>query len=245
MALTATLLLLGCWGGSDSEIQVTVSRIALDPSSRSPVVVLEDADHSMALPIWIGPTEAQAIAARLEGVDVPRPLTHDLMKNVLDEVGVGLRKVVITDLRDNTYYARIVLDADGDEVAVDARPSDAIALAVRFEQPIYVSRTLMERENVVALRSSDVGALTVDGVTVQPLSAELAGAFDLPHGQGVLVADVGDDAERGLQRGDVILEVDGDPVRDPADYQRKMSARGPRQSDLAVHRDGVRIHVSR
>jgi bifunctional DNase/RNase len=244
LALLVLLACAACRGERAEEIEVTVSHVALDPASRSPVVVLEDADHTMALPIWIGPAEAQAIASRLEGLESPRPQTHDLMKNVLDRIGVELRKVVIRDLKDNTYNAHLVLGWDGDEVAIDSRPSDAIALAVRFGQPIFVSRALMERENVVALRSAPaLPSLTVGTLTVQALSEELAGFFALPHGQGVVVADVARSGRGGLQRGDVILEVDGAPVRSPEDFRSKMTARPP-STALAVHRDGTRIEVA-
>jgi bifunctional DNase/RNase len=243
LPLVGMLAMVGCTRGRSGEVEVEVSRVAIDPASRSPVVVLEDKDHKMALPIWIGPAEAQAIASRLEGIETPRPLTHDLMKNVLDRIGVGLRKVVIRDLRENTYYAHIVLDWDGEEVTIDSRPSDAIALAVRFGQPIFVSRALMERESIVARSGSSGDALTVGGITVQVLSEELAGHFDLPHGQGVVVSDVAAGEHDGLRRGDVILEVDGRPVRDPEDFRAQVTAQS-RATDLAVHRNGSRIHVA-
>lgn len=241
--LVGLLAAVGCGRSRSGEVEVEVSRVAIDPSSRSPVVVLEDKQHTMALPIWIGPAEAQAIATRLEGVEAPRPLTHDLMKNVLDRIGVDLRRVVIRDLRDNTYYAHIVLSWDGEEVEIDSRPSDAIALAVRYDQPIFVSRALMERESVVALRPQGAAALTVAGVTVQTLSAELAGYFDLPRGQGVVVSDIAAGDRGGLRRGDVILEVNGHPVRDAEEFRHRLTTRS-QPADLSVHRNGARIHVA-
>src|SRR5512134_589017 len=147
--LLAVALLAACSRQSTGNVEVEVSRVALDPASRSPVVLLEDKAHNFALPIWIGPAEAHAIASRLEGVESPRPLTHDLMKSVMEHVGVGLQRVIIRELRDNTYYASIVLLWDGDEVEVDSRPSDAIALAVRFGQPIFVNRSLLEGQTAL------------------------------------------------------------------------------------------------
>jgi bifunctional DNase/RNase len=243
------VLLLGvgvvaaCSRQPSADVEVEVSRVAVDPTSRSPVVLLEDKAHNVALPIWIGPAEAHAIASRLEGVEPPRPLTHDLMKVLMERVGVGLQRVVIRELRENTYYASIVVLLDGEEVEIDSRPSDAIALAVRFQQPIFVSRTLLEGQSALDLRGVRGAPLSVGGVTVQVLSDEMADYFDLPPGQGVVVADVEAVADEGLRRGDVILEVDGSPVRDPADFRAKLYAHDG-SSDLAVHRDGARLHLA-
>jgi bifunctional DNase/RNase len=239
---TVTAELGGCSRRAVEEVEVIVRQVALDPNSRSPVILLEDKGHTVALPIWVGPSEAQAIAMRLEGVESPRPLTHDLMKNMLDGVGIGLRKVVIGDLRDNTYYARIVLMQEGEEVEIDSRPSDAIALAVRFGQPIFVSTKLLQEANTIPLAGLDApGTVTLAGVTVQPLSPELAGHFDLPPGNGVLVADVSDGAGGDLQRGDVILEVDGAAVHDPQEFRRLLT--NHETVVLAVHRGGDRVEI--
>jgi len=234
-------LAAGCSRSASSDVEVEVSRVALDPASRSPVVLLEDKAHTVALPIWIGPAEAQSIATRLEGLDPPRPLTHDLMKTVMDRVGVALQRVVIRELRDNTYYASIVLLWDGEEVEIDSRPSDAIALAVRFGQPILVNRALLEGQAAVDLRGVSATPLHIGGVTVQGLSSELADYFDLPARQGVVVSDV--EAGTPLRRGDVILEVDGSPIHDPAELRAKLRA-GSGRADLSVQRDGSRIHVA-
>src|SRR5512145_3158376 len=152
------------------EVEVEVSRVALDESSRSPVVLLEDKAHTLALPIWIGVSEAQAIAMEIEGVAPPRPLTHDLVKDMLDHVGVELTRVLISELRGSTYYARIYLSARGDQVEIDSRPSDAIALAVRFHRPIFVAASLLTRDQTVALSPGGAETASIGGVTVQALS---------------------------------------------------------------------------
>ncbi len=243
------VLLLGvglaaaCSRAPNSDVEVEVSRIALDPEARSPVVLLEDKAHTVALPIWIGPGEAQAIASRLQGVDPPRPLTHDLMKTLMDRVGVGLQRVIIRELRDSTYYATLVLLWDGEEVEIDSRPSDAIALAVRFGQPIFVNRALLQGDAAVDLRGARGDALTIEGVTVQTLSAELADFFALRTGEGVVVSDVSSSAGALLRRGDVVLEVDGAPIHDPADFESKVRASGAR-SELSIQREGARLRVS-
>jgi hypothetical protein len=236
------LLAAGCSRPESSDVEVRVRHVALDPVTRSLVVLLEDPTRNVALPIWIGPAEAQAIALHIDGEPPARPLTHDLMKTVLDRLGVTLRRVVIRDLHEETYLADIVIDQDGAEVAIDSRPSDAIALAVRFGQPIFVRRVLFAREAVVDLRGTGSDTETVEGVTVQALSAELSRHFDLPEDAGgVLVAEAASQAP--LRRGDVILEIDGEPVSDPADFRAKLRAAGGRAS-VRVQRDGVRVQLS-
>jgi len=247
-ALPRWILLLGlgvaagCTRSASRDVEVEVSRVAVDPASNSPVVLLEDKAHSVALPIWIGPSEAHAIASRLEGIESPRPLTHDLMKEVFERVGIGLQRVVIRELRDNTYYASIVILWDGEEMEIDSRPSDAIALAMRFGQPIFVNRALLEGETALDLRGTTDAAQSIGGVTVQGLSGDLADYFALPSGQGVVVSDVHGTAVGALRRGDVILEVDGNPVHNPGEFRALLSAHSGR-ADLAVQRDGARLHV--
>ena len=118
--------------------------LIFDPNLNTTVVVLLDAERERVLPIWIGPMEGNAIAIGMEKVNTPRPMTHDLMKNLLDEFKVEVIKVVVSDLKDDTFYAVIHLIADGKELKIDSRPSDAIALAVRMEAPIYCSEKVME-----------------------------------------------------------------------------------------------------
>jgi bifunctional DNase/RNase len=229
--------------GPPPEVEVEVSRVALDEGSRSPVVLLENKAHTMVLPIWIGVSEAQAIAMEMEGVQPPRPLTHDLVKDMLDHVGVELKRVLITELRGSTYYARIYLSARGDEVEVDSRPSDAIALAVRFQRPIFVAAALLTRGQTVALSPGGAETASVAGVTVQALSPDLAEHFDIPTGQGLLVADVAAGAADGLQRGDVILTVDGEPARELADFTGPVAGSAHR-AELSVKRGDAVVRVA-
>jgi bifunctional DNase/RNase len=126
-----------------------VEGVAVDRENQ-PVVVLRDLSGKHELPIWIGPAEAVAISVELEGRKPPRPMTHDLIRNILAELQVGLAQVVITDLREKTYYARLILRTNGHERAIDCRPSDAIALALRAGAPIFISEHLLatiETEN--------------------------------------------------------------------------------------------------
>ena len=129
-------------------IQMTVRGIALDPITNMPIIILKDVDERKALPIWVGIFEANAIALELEKVTTPRPMTHDLLKSVLDGLGVTVRQVIVNDLKDNTFFAVIELNSNGAVINIDSRPSDAIALALRVNAPIFVA------ENVVAQAKS-------------------------------------------------------------------------------------------
>src|SRR6185436_15479539 len=124
----------------NQELRVEIKGLMLDPSSNIPIVILRDTESQLFLPIWIGVFEANAIALRIEGVEPPRPMTHDLLRLVLEKLGATVEKIVISDLRESTFFALIHLRQGGQSVAVDARPSDAIALALRTEAPIYVLR---------------------------------------------------------------------------------------------------------
>jgi hypothetical protein len=165
-------------------------------------------------------------------------LTHDLVKTMFERVGVTLRRVVIRDLRDGTYFADVVLERDGEEVTVDSRPSDAIALALRCGGPIFISRQLFAREGVAQVRDAGIDdVVTIAGVTVQGLTLALARYFDLPPGRGVLVSDVTAGGGAALHRGDVILELDGVPIRDARDFRARLGA-GSGAAALRVQRDG-------
>jgi uncharacterized protein len=130
-------------------IRMKVFGLTIDPLTNSPIMILKDMEGEKTIPIWIGLLEATAIAGELENIKFSRPMTHDLMKNMMDKMGVKLAKIEISDLRDNTYFAIIYLIFDGKEFSMDARPSDAIALALRAQAPIYV-------EEQVILKSKDV-----------------------------------------------------------------------------------------
>ncbi|HEX9973595.1 MAG TPA: bifunctional nuclease family protein [bacterium] len=130
-------------------VAVRVDRVTLDTSTNRFVVILKDDVRSRWLPIVVGAPEAQAIALQLEKISPPRPLTHDLIKNLLDSVKVLVTRIVVNDLRENTYYAAISLKTNGSSKEIDARPSDAIALALRVQAPIYVEENVMKRAAVV------------------------------------------------------------------------------------------------
>lgn len=129
--------------------QMIVESVRVHTLSSQHVVILREADRDRYLPIWIGSWEAQSIAMRLQGIEAERPLTHDLLASVLAELGVSVRRIVVSDLADETYRARIVLTAAGDDHEIDARPSDAIALAVRVAAPIFATEAVLDRAGVI------------------------------------------------------------------------------------------------
>ncbi|MFQ5917642.1 MAG: bifunctional nuclease family protein, partial [Candidatus Binatia bacterium] len=133
----------------DDSIEMAVAGLTLDPVTKTPIVLLKDSDNKLNLPIWIGLLEATAMATELEGIKMARPMTHDLLKNVLMEVGVSVNFVEITELKENTYYALVHLKLNGRELSIDSRPSDAIALALRSKSPIYVSKAVLEASSIL------------------------------------------------------------------------------------------------
>jgi len=139
------------------ELEVKIRGLMMDPVTNMPVVVLKETQGSGILPIWVGVYEANAIALEIEKVQTPRPMTHDLLKNVLDGLNVHVLKVVVSDLRDDTFYALIWMESDGRTMSMDSRPSDALALALRLDCPIYVEDQVLKSSkmaNTVSDKSS-------------------------------------------------------------------------------------------
>lgn len=128
-------------------VEMKIFGLALDETSQVPLLILKDLEDKLVLPIWIGAMEAMSISISLNKVNISRPLTHDLMLNTFEMLGVSVQKVVVVDLKEGTYYAELCLQSGDRELIVDCRPSDAIALAVRTEVPIYASKTLLEEVN--------------------------------------------------------------------------------------------------
>jgi len=128
-----------------------VTGLTIDPFTNMPIIILKDFEEKMALPIWIGLIEASAIATELEKIQLARPMTHDLMRNILGELDVEITKIEVNDLADNTFYAKIFLKDGAQEFVMDARPSDAIALALRTSAPIFVDRKVMEKSRRIDL----------------------------------------------------------------------------------------------
>ena len=133
-------------------LEMKVKQLALDPLSNMPMIVLRDEEEKRSLPIWVGLAEANAIALELEKIPTPRPMTHDLIRNILESVGARVSKVVVNDLKENTFYAVIHLRLGANDLTVDSRPSDAIALALRVDAPIYVDEEVLNKAESVEVK---------------------------------------------------------------------------------------------
>jgi len=136
-------------------VPMSIKGLMLDPVSNSPIVVLKDEEEKFFLPIWVGIFEANAIALQLENVTTPRPMTHDLLRNMISELDARVIRVVINDLRDSTFFAQIRLITGGRTLELDARPSDAIALALRTEAPIFVAQEVLDQAQTITPDGDD------------------------------------------------------------------------------------------
>jgi len=141
--------------GREEFILMTVGGLTLDPVTKTPIVILKDSDNKLNLPIWIGLLEATAMATELEGIKMARPMTHDLLRAVLGELGARVEAIEVTDLRENTYFALIYLEIAGRQMTIDCRPSDAISLALRTKSPIYVAKKVLESSSVLQHMEDD------------------------------------------------------------------------------------------
>jgi bifunctional DNase/RNase len=135
---------------SSSEVEVQIRGLMLDPVTNMPIVILKAIGGEQVLPIWVGIFEANAIALELEKTTTPRPMTHDLLRNMARGLNAAVHKIVVSELRDDTFYATIWMEQQGETVAIDSRPSDAIALALRWDCPIYVSRAVLDNAKQMA-----------------------------------------------------------------------------------------------
>jgi bifunctional DNase/RNase len=137
------------------EVEMKIRGLMMDPVSNMPIVLLKDIGSDIVLPIWVGVYEANAIALEIEKVNTPRPMTHDLIKNVLTGLDAQIHKIVVTELKDDTYYAVIWLEREGQVVSVDSRPSDALALALRMDCPIFVEDEVLKHHSKQAANLSE------------------------------------------------------------------------------------------
>ncbi len=148
-------------------IEMSVDSIRVSVMNSQRVVILKEVHSDRYLPIWIGPAEADAIAIKLQGVSVPRPLTHDLLHSVISTLGAKIKSILVNDLQNDTFYAKISFDFNGKEVEIDSRPSDAIAIAVRAKAPIYANEEVLEKAGII-----------FDQETGKPVVSSQAGKHD-------------------------------------------------------------------
>ena len=210
--------------------EARVKTLLVDPSTQTPVVVLETISDKQMLPIWIDVPEARAIALEMENVTLPRPLTHDLIRSILQSVGATLQRITITELRNNTYYAQLTLFVKERIVQVDSRPSDALAVAVRMKAPIFVANKVLAMAKPVpapAARTDQTQKRL--GIQTQDLTPELAKLFESQQKRGAVVTDVasGVASKAGVQRGDIITKLNDQTIGSSADLEKLLQTAEP------------------
>ena len=214
-----------------ASVETKVKTVMVDPTSQSPVVVLESVADKKLLPIWIDVPEARAIAIEIEQIKVPRPLTHDLIRNILQGLGATLQRVTITDLRNSTYFAHLSLSIKGQELQIDSRPSDAIAVALRMKAPIFATTQVLAKSKPVPSQPTRAEQTQKKlGIQAQDLTAELANLFDSQQQKGVLVTEValGSNAMKaGLQRGDIIIKANEQLIGSASELESLIHATKP------------------
>lgn len=231
----------------EDAVRMEVRQVLVDSSTRTPVVILTGGGR--LLPIWIGNAEASSIARALEGQPSSRPNTHDLIGNLLEGLRATPERITITELRESTYFAVITLKVGRRRIAIDSRPSDAIAVALRTSAPIYATRQVLEqtvRLNDPAVRRGE-GVTRMMGMHMQDLTAELAKLFATELRQGVLVAHVertGAASVHGFRRGDVIVRVDGRRVRNTRELEAALASRpATGRHTFRIRRDGGPVTI--
>ncbi|MCZ6701371.1 MAG: DUF151 domain-containing protein [bacterium] len=247
VTFTIAVLAAAGWAADTSPygtlVPVKIKGIAVDPRNSKPIAVLETTEETARLlPIWIGPFEANAITMQMEEVPTVRPLTHDLIKNILKGLDAKVERVIITKLEKNIFYAVIRLEVDGREITVDSRPSDAMAVALRVNAPIYATeQVLKDAKTIETLEGQEPNlAQNALGITVQELTPAIAEHFSLGEKVGVLVSHVQSNsraASAGIRRGDIITAI-GDHSTDSIQaFQEAIeAASGQTQVDLRLHR---------
>jgi bifunctional DNase/RNase len=194
-------------------VEMEVKGVRLDAIGNSPVVLLADKEGKKALPIWVGLLEANAIDKELRNNTSPRPMTHDLLYSILTQAHVKVKAVKIVDIRNNTYYAILLLTINKGVVEVDARPSDAIVIALKSKKPIFVSAKILDEQGIALTKKSTLSERF--GVRIQELTPALASYFNFKGEKGVLVAEVlpGSVSESsGIKAGDIITKANSKEV---------------------------------
>ncbi|OGP77294.1 MAG: hypothetical protein A2V86_00150 [Deltaproteobacteria bacterium RBG_16_49_23] len=189
-------------------IEMEVKGVRIDPVSQSPVVILADREGKKGLPIWVGLLEANAINKELNQVSSPRPMTHDLLHSILAQAQVKVKEVKIVNLKDSTYFATLFLILNKEVIEVDARPSDAIILALKSKVPILVSAKVLDQQGLTLSQKEGIGER--QGIRIQELTPSLASHFNFKGQKGVLVSEVvpGSASEvSGIKAGDIITKI--------------------------------------
>lgn len=229
-------------------VELYVTGVAIDPDQQMPIVILAAPDSRKAFPMFIGLSEAQAIAMAMEHIATPRPLTHMLLKNILTDLNIKVKQIVIHSVRQNTFQAAIFLQQDDHYYTIDARPSDAIALALSTKATIFAAPAVLEAANTFSIPTEVPPPPLAKqfGMHMQSLDTRLAKAFHLPSTDGVLIANVDTNSaahRHGVQRGDVIIQVNGQPIKTLDDIQMRLTLGHAQLHRLSVTRNRKSITI--
>jgi bifunctional DNase/RNase len=247
--ITVWLLLvpLPLWGAQDiATVETKIKTLMVDPNTQSPVVVLESVADKRLLPIWIDVVEARAIALEIEQIRTPRPLTHDLFRSVLSRLGVTIERVVITELRNSVYYALLYLKSKGQQLEIDSRPSDALALALKTSAPVFVAEQVFADSKALPSTQAPEESRLKLGIQTQDLTPELAAAFEAGVTSGVVVSNVeagGPAAAVGIEPGDIIVKVNGSAIKAAAELNELLRKKAPGNIKLQIVKRGKPVTV--
>jgi len=201
-------------------IEMEVKGVRLEPIGQNPVVLLTDKEGKKALPIWIGLLEGNAIDKELKNITSPRPMTHDLLHSILTQVHVKVKEVKIVDLKDNTYFATLFLKLNKEVIEVDARPSDAIILALKSKIPILVSTKILDEQGIALTQKNTFGERY--GIRIQELTSALASHFNFKGKKGVLVSEVLSSSISeisGIKAGDIVTKINSKEVGSVQEFE--------------------------
>lgn len=245
-ALLLSLPIVSVSKESSPFIEMEVKGVSIDSVGQTPVVFLIDKEGKKAFPIWIGIQEATAIDRELKNSTSPRPMTHDLLHSILSRMQVKVKEVRIVGLKNNTYYASLILTSKKEVLEVDARPSDSIVLALKFKAPIYVSTQLLDEQGIALNATSAFGER--NGIRVQELTPPLASQFSFKGQTGVLVAEAisGSTSEAsGIRPGDIVTKVNSKDVGSVQEFEEAFDAAKKTGSiRLSIFRDGKFSEIS-
>jgi bifunctional DNase/RNase len=220
-------------------VEMEVKGVSLDAMGQSPVVILVDKESKKALPIWIGLLEANAIDKELRSIASLRPMTHDLLYSILAQTHVKVKEVKIVDLKENTYYATLFLEIDKGVIEVDARPSDALVIALKSKTPIFVSAKILDEQGMALTKKEVLGERY--GIRIQDLTPSLASYFNFKGQRGVLVSEVvpGSPAEVSeIKTGDIITKVNLKEVGTVQEFEKAFDAtQGANSLRILLFRD--------
>ena len=206
-------------------IEMEVKGVRLDATGQNPVVILTDKEGKHALPIWIGLLEATAIDKELRNITSPRPMTHDLIYSILEHLKANVKEVRIVEIKDSTYYATLFLTLNKGVIAIDARPSDALVIALKSKTPIFVSAKVLEEQGITLSKTNDSAERY--GIRIQELTSSLASHFSFKGKKGVLVSEVlpesASDAS-GIKAGDILTKINRKEVGTVQEFEEAFDA---------------------